>query len=99
MIKQTYQEVSKVILEELVVNPTNFKKLEHHKYFYDLKLKNPKKYERLTFDTNGAEPYCETLSSIFSDFRRCGFMNSDNSLILDSIKKYLNSKSISDDFL
>jgi len=92
MTKQTYQEVSKVILEELVKNPVVFKGLEHHQYFYDLKIKYPKRYERLIFDTNGSEPYCKDLANIFMDFKICGFMDYNNTPLLEPIKKYLNSK-------
>jgi len=63
MTEQSYQEVSRVILEELMVNPVDFRKKNPHIYFYNLKLENPEKYERLTFDTNGYEPYCKDLTS------------------------------------
>jgi hypothetical protein len=92
MGKQTYQQVSKVILEELVANPVSFKKVDYHEYFYNLKIKNPEKYERLGFDTNGGTVYCKDLSSIFMDFMICGFMNYDRTPLLKPIKKYLNSK-------
>jgi hypothetical protein len=94
MVGQSYQEVSRVILEELVRNPVKFKDLEHHKYFYYLKMKEPKKYERLTFDTNGGTPYSRDLSEIFLDFKTCGLISYNNLILLESAKKYLDSKPV-----
>lgn len=93
-ITQTYQEVSKVILEGLVANPVDFKKTNLQAYFYGLKEENPIKYEGLVFDTNGHEPYSEDLSHIFRDFLRCGFTDFDKKIIpssLDEIKEHINS--------
>jgi len=78
---QSYQEVSRVILEELMVNPVDFRKENPHIYFYNLKLENPEKYERLVFDTNGYEPYSKDLSSIFMDYKLSGFVDFDNNIL------------------
>lgn len=84
---QSYQDVSKVILEELVLEPVDFKKVNYQKYFYDLKTKEPEKYKRLAFDTNGAEPYSEDLSSIFFDFLLCGFVDFHKNIEMKSIER------------
>jgi hypothetical protein len=78
MTRQTYQEVSRIIKKDL----QNLRKkgyntlgeIDSQKYFYDLKNENPEKYERLTFDTNGAEPFSEDLERILGDFRVCGYL-------------------------
>lgn len=64
---QTYQEVYKEVEKEL-------KNIKGDKYdfFYNLKMQQPKRFERLTFDTNGHSPYSEDLSDIFFDFLLCG---------------------------
>ncbi|MEK6833143.1 MAG: hypothetical protein AABY32_03775 [Nanoarchaeota archaeon] len=93
-LKQSYQEVSKVILEELVLNPVDFKKTNPQIYFYDLKLKHPEDYGGLIFDINGHEPYSKDLNSIFMDFKICGFMDFDNNMVmksLEDIRKYVSS--------
>ena len=85
--KQFYQQVSKVILEEIVLNPIDFKKNDYQAYFYKLKGKEPEKYKRLTFDTNRAEPYCKDLSRIFDNLFLCGFIDLDRNLIVSSMKR------------
>jgi hypothetical protein len=78
MIEQTYQEVSRIIKKDL----QNLRKqgyntlgqIDVQDYFYKKKKENPKDYERLTFDTNGAEPFSKDLSSILQDFRICGYL-------------------------
>jgi hypothetical protein len=72
MVKQSYQEVYKVI-EEDVIRLGN-KKLneiskDYHEYFYKLKQEKPDRYERLTFDTNGHKPYSSDLECILTDLR------------------------------
>jgi hypothetical protein len=91
---QSYQEVSGVILEELVANSVNFKEVDYQKYFYNLKMKKPENYEGLVFDTNGDKPYSENLSSIFMDFLLCGFMDFNKKIIpksLEGIMEYIKS--------
>jgi hypothetical protein len=83
MIKQSYQEVSKVIQVDLknlrvkmgfdTLGEVN-EKINVQKYFFTRKTKYPENYERLTFDTNGAEPFSKDLESILSDFRTCGIL-------------------------
>lgn len=78
MVNQTYQEVSRVIKKDL----QNLRKqgyhtlgeIERQKYFYKKKQENPQDYERLTFDTNGLEPFSEDLEQILGDFRVCGYL-------------------------
>lgn len=92
--EQFYQEVSIVIMRELVKSKVNLKETDPQDYFYNLKSKYPKKYEGLTFDTNG-EPFSKDLSSILFDFKVCGFMDFDNKLVssaMDRINEYINSK-------
>ena len=82
-MEQTYQEVAKIVAEDLKKLRTSRgfdtlgevnKKLNVQKYFYDLKSKYPEKYERLMFDTNGHEPFSKDLEEILSDFRVCGIL-------------------------
>jgi hypothetical protein len=89
---QSYQEVSRIILEELVNNPREFQGLEHHQYFFDLKNKYPEKYKRLFFNVNGSIPYSKDLSDIFMDFKVCGFMDYKNNIIQERVKDYLAEK-------
>jgi hypothetical protein len=83
MINQTYQEVSKVIERDLMDLRIKMgfdtlgevdKKISVQKYFFERKTRYPDKYERLTFDTNGPEPFSKDLSSIIQDFRVCGIL-------------------------
>lgn len=69
---QSYQEVYKVI--ESDIRKLGNKKLneiskDYHVYFYNLKQENPKRYERLNFDTNGHKPYSSDLECILTDLR------------------------------
>ena len=81
---QSYQQVSKVILRELMENSVDFRKTNIQKYFYNLKDKTPKNYERIFFDKNGHEPYSKDLSFILDDFKNCGFTDSDDKIISES---------------
>ena len=69
---QTYQEVYLQVQDEMPafvrINPQPNIQL----YFWDLKQKHPDRFERLDFDTNGAEPFSKTLSSIVFDMMLCG---------------------------
>ena len=71
---QSYQEVSKEINEELYNFVRCSPQPDPQKYFWELKKIEPERFERLTFDTNGHEPYSETLSSILMDFIICGII-------------------------
>lgn len=68
---QSYQELTKEVIEELLLlsdyNP--------QEYFWVLKQYEPKRFERMWFDTNGSEPYSETLSQILSDLVICRLYN------------------------
>jgi hypothetical protein len=93
--EQSYQEVFKVILRELVESKVNLKEVDPHEYFYILKSEYPKRYQRLTFDTNRAEPFSETLEEILGDFRVCVFIDFDNKIVsssIDKIMECINSK-------
>jgi hypothetical protein len=82
-MKQSYQEVSKEVRKELIHLIEITPQPDPQKYFWDLKKKNPKKFERLTFDTNGFEPYSETLSEILMDCVVCGMIfHNWNSIVL-----------------
>jgi hypothetical protein len=61
---QSYQEVSIEVLKEL----PNVKSNPQH-FFFCLKQKNPKRFERLYFDTNGHNPFSEDLSNILFDLK------------------------------
>lgn len=106
MTKQSYQQVSLIVLEELVKNPNvvkveNWGKREYkhhkmcsrlHEHFYKLKKETPEEYERLFYDTNGHIPFSEDLDNIFMDFRISGIIDWDYNLNLREAKKYLNKK-------
>jgi len=70
MAEQTYQQVSKVVLNEL--NRIDSKKINLQEYFYCLKNKNPHEYERLFF--NG-DNYSRDLESIIFDLKLSGKLN------------------------
>ncbi len=91
-IDSEFQEVSMVILEELLKDSVELKKLPLQVYFYNLQLKEPEKYVKLEFDTNSYLPYCKKLSKLFNEFIKGGLMNYDNTPIIEPIKKYLASK-------
>lgn len=78
MSKQTYQEVTEVIIKDLKeLKKSGVKALDDidvQDYFYKRKLKSPELYERLNFDTNGHKPFSEDLSSIISDLLICGIL-------------------------
>lgn len=83
MAEQSYQELSKVIAKDLKKLRTSMgfdtlgevdKKLNVQKYFFERKTRYSDEYERLTFDTNGHEPFSKDLSSIIQDFRTCGIL-------------------------
>lgn len=99
-MRQSYQEVSKVILKELVTNSVDLKKVNYQQYFYDLKMKNPENYNGLSFDTNGEDPYSEDLESIFRDFVICGFMDLDRKIIKSSLEDIMKTiKSLKEEII
>jgi hypothetical protein len=76
MVEQSYQELFKIVGNDLI--KLGNKKLNEvgedyyqyfQNYFYEAKLKNPKRYERMFFDTNGHQPFSEELDCILKDFK------------------------------
>lgn len=82
MAGQTYQEVSKIVLEGLKDLSKhidlNISEIAIQDYFFNKKNENPEKYERLFFDTNGHSPYSKDLSDILFDFKLAGIIDSNN---------------------
>ena len=70
-MSQTYQELTKEVIQELPL----LSNYEPQEYFWLLKQNEPKRFERMTFDTNGHQPYSETLSEILMDLVICGLYN------------------------
>jgi hypothetical protein len=86
MLNQSYQEVSKMIKEDLI-NLRNegietLGEIDVQGYFFDKKKKSPERYERLIFDINGQKPFSKDLSSILNDFRISGILGNKNDIIL-----------------
>ena len=76
MVEQTYQEVSKIMIEDLkrLKKQKGIETLggfDYQRYFFYKKQQHPEKYERLIFDTNGAEPFSNDIERILYDFRVC----------------------------
>lgn len=106
MGEQTYQEVSRIIMQNLIglyklgvknLNKINLKecKGDYHDYFFYRKNKYPERYERLMFDTNGHKPYSKDLGSIMDDFIVCGFVEPGKNIYsknVDNIKRYIKWK-------
>ncbi len=102
MSEQTYQEVSRIIMQDLIglyklgvrnLNKININecKGDYHDYFFYRKDKLPEKYKRLMFDTNGHKPFSRDLGSIMDDFVVCGFIEPGKNIHLENIeniKKY-----------
>jgi hypothetical protein len=85
MINKAYLEVMQTILEDLKSNKPSFKEKSPQEYFYNLKLKNPKRYEGLNFSekTKVKDPFSKDLSTIFSHLRFCGFLDLDNNILFE----------------
>jgi len=49
-----------------------------HRSFYELKLRHPKYFQRLAFNTNNYYPYSKELDAILQDFQVCGIINKLN---------------------
>jgi hypothetical protein len=71
-MSQTYQQVTEIILRELITNSVDFKKVNIQTYFYDLKNKTPEKYERLFFNVDN---YSRDLNDILFDLNFSGRIN------------------------
>jgi len=67
MTSQTYQEVTGVVLIEL--KNINFKSTNIQEYFYQKQTENPKKYERLFFNSDN---YSQDLENILFDLNFSG---------------------------
>jgi hypothetical protein len=98
MVEQTYQEVSRVIAQDLIglyrlgiknLNKINLKEFkgEYQNYFYHRKNKHPKLYERLIFDTNGFTPYSKDLGSILDNFVVSGFLEPGKIIHFENVEK------------
>ena len=85
MISTAYLKVMQVILEDLKSYKPSFKEKSPKEYFYNLKLKNPKRYEGLNFNekTKAKESFSRDLSSIFAHLRDCGFLDLDNNILFE----------------
>jgi hypothetical protein len=102
-MKQSYQELSRVIARDLVglsklgvknTNKINIKEFQgdHQGYFFYRKNKFPDKYGRLAFDTNGHTPYSKDLGEIMMDFIICGFLDYEKNIRLEEITNFINSE-------
>jgi hypothetical protein len=67
MIEQTYQQLTQEILKELPNVKGNIQI-----YFYKIKKENPKRFERLFYNTNGHIPHSEDLENILFDLSIAG---------------------------
>lgn len=94
---QSYQQVSKIITEDLkrlkklgIENVSSYyknKKVSHRaidiqKYYFKRQSRFPEKYERLYFNTNGAPPSSKTLSEILFDFKCYGILDFEGNILI-----------------
>ena len=70
-MSQSYQELTEEVIKELPL----LSNYEPQGFFWLLKQNEPERFKRMTFDTNGYEPYSETLSEILSDLVMAGLYN------------------------
>ena len=49
---------------------------EIDKFFYDMKKKYPKEFKMVWFDTNGHQPFSDTVSEAKQDMLTCGYLYS-----------------------
>lgn len=77
-MRQTFQELSNIVKEDLTKlkksGKNNLDSIDIQEYFYARKKKNPKKYERMFFNTNGHKPYSEDLEQIHASLIASGFL-------------------------
>ena len=66
-MNQTYQEVSREVEKEYpnVVG-------DSHEYFYEMKKKEPERFERLFFEKNWSKPFSKTLFTILFELKIAG---------------------------
>ena len=65
---QTYQELTEEVIKELPL----LSNYDPQEFFWIMKQNEPKRFERMGFDTNGWQPYSKTLCEILSDLMLCG---------------------------
>jgi hypothetical protein len=69
-MSQTYQQVTAEVVNAM--QGIDYKKMDFQKYFFNLKQKDPDRFERLVFDENGLKPFSEDLESILLDLKISG---------------------------
>jgi hypothetical protein len=94
MPEQSYQEVAKEVARELSNIEKHLNDKDFHgfyqDYFYKLKKKEPKRFERLMYDESGHIPFCRDLSSIISNFKISGIIEQKYVLNHKKLNEYLN---------
>ena len=65
---QSYQQVFLEVQKEL----PNLGKKDPQEFFWNLRLEQPERFDRLHYDTNGFEPYSETVADIMFDMYMAG---------------------------
>ena len=72
---QSYQEVAKEVIAEIRKERVPRTKLEYQSLFWELKQKQPARFERLVFDENQSKPFIsEDLGSILFDYIMAGIL-------------------------
>jgi len=100
---QSYQEVSRVILEDLLelyklgvtnLNKINLKEFkgDFQDYIFYKQNKTPQRYEKLVFNKNMAEPSCRDLGRILGDFMLDGCLDYERNIQIKKVEEYINSK-------
>lgn len=73
MIKQTFQQLVKVVEEEIkLLKFLEIKKIDLQGHFYDMKKALPHRFERMIFDENGHKPYSQDLEDIITLLKLSG---------------------------
>ncbi|MFA5953375.1 MAG: hypothetical protein WC812_02165 [Candidatus Pacearchaeota archaeon] len=65
---QSYQEVTKEVLKQIDEFQLKIRNFDYQSYFYNLKKKEPKRFERLIYDENNDKPFSEDLENIVFDY-------------------------------
>lgn len=85
-MRQTFQKLTQIIKWDLLelrdkrekgfsgCGFYDFSKFDFQDYFYEKKQKNPNRYERMFFNTNGQKPYSEDLEQIRTGLIASGFL-------------------------
>ena len=84
-IYHTSKKFHKVVKNNQYLPPGLLQWPVPQEYFYNLKLKNPKRYERLNFSekTKAKESFSKDLSTILAHLRFCGFLDLDNNILFE----------------